>query len=159
MADDLSKLTLVELLELLEPVPEPAAVSLMPQTAGWIWLGAIVAGAAAWGLHRCWRVYRSNAYRREARAAISEAGDDPVALSAIIRRSALAAYPRADVAGLYGEAWLAFLDRAYGGTGFQSGAGQALASAPYRSQAPVPGLADLAVAWVDRHRTSQGDRS
>ena len=43
MTEDLAGLTLVELLDLLEPVVEPPPVPLWPQTQGWIWLGLAVA--------------------------------------------------------------------------------------------------------------------
>ena len=155
MSEDLSKLSLVELLDLLEPVPEPPQISLWPQTAGWIWLGIAVVCVAAW-LGRRWLVNRrANAYRRAALKAIAAAGDDPAALAVIVRRAALAGYPRVEVAGLYGEDWLAFLDEAYGGTGFREGPGRLLAVAPYAPATRAPDLTSLVAMWVrhhDRHR-------
>jgi hypothetical protein len=59
------------------------------------------------------------------------------AVSALLRRLALARYPRERVAGLSGDAWLDFLDRSGGGGGFRSGVGRALTELPYR---PGPGL-------------------
>jgi hypothetical protein len=156
MSEDLSRLTLVELLDLLEPVPEPPQVSLWPQTAGWIWLGLAVACVAAW-LGRRWLMNRrANAYRRAALKEIAAAGDDPVALAVIVRRTALAGYPRAEVAGLYGEDWLAFLDEAYGGTRFREGPGRLLAVAPYAPKRSAPGLAPLAALWVRHHHRPRG---
>ena len=156
MTEDLASLTLVELLDLLEPVPEPPPVPLWPQTAGWIWLGLALAAVLFW-LARRWHLRRrANAYRRAALTALAEAGDDPARLAAILRRTALAAYPRAEVAGLQGEAWLAFLDRTYDGIGFREGPGRAVAVAPYAPTAPAPGLAPLAAAWVRGHRPMRG---
>ena len=156
MSEDLSKLTLVDLLDLLEPVPEPPQVSLWPQTMGWIWLGLAVIFVAAWFGRRWLIAHQANAYRRAALQAIVAAQDDPAGLAAIVRRTALAGYPRAEVAGLYGADWLDFLDKAYGGTGFREGPGRLLAVAPYASAGSVPGLAPLAALWVRRHRRPQG---
>ncbi len=156
MSEDLSRLTLVELLDLLESIPEPPQVSLWPQTAGWVWLGLVVACVAAW-LGRRWLMNRrANAYRRAALKAIAAAGDDPAALAAVLRRAALAGYPRAEVAGLYGEDWLAFLDEAYGGTGFREGPGRLLAVAPYAPARSAPNLAPLAALWVRHHHRPRG---
>ncbi len=156
MSEDLSRLSLVDLLDLLEPVPEPARISLWPQTAGWIWLGLTVVFVAAW-FGRSWLIaHRANAYRRAALKAIVSAEDDPADLAAIVRRAALAGYPRTDVAGLYGADWLDFLDKAYGGTGFREGPGRLLAVAPYASAGSVPGLAPLVALWVRRHRRPLG---
>ena len=156
MSEDLSRLTLVDLLDLLEPVPEPPQVSLWPQTAGWIWLGLAVACVAAWLGRRWLATRRANAYRRAALKAIAAAGDDPVALAEIVRRAALAGYPRAEVAGLYGEDWLAFLNQAYGGTGFREGPGRLLAVAPYTSARRAPDLASLVAEWVRHHYRPRG---
>lgn len=152
MNDDLSGLTLIELLDLLEPVPEPAPVSLWPQTAGWIWLGIIVATAAIFLVRRWMAIHRANAYRRAALQEITGLGDDPAALAAVLRRTALAAYPRAMAAGLHGDAWLGFLDQTYGGTDFRNGPGRAVAIAPYGPTQAAPGLAALAARWVRAHR-------
>ena len=156
MSVDLSRLTLVDLLDLLEPVPEPPQIPLWPQTAGWVWLGLAVVCVAAW-LGRRWLVNRrANAYRRAALKEIAAAGDDPAALTVIVRRAALAGYPRTEVAGLYGEDWLAFLDEAYGGTGFREGPGRLLAVAPYAPAGRAPDLAPLIAEWVRRHRRVRG---
>jgi hypothetical protein len=156
MSEDLSKLTLVELLDLLEPIPEPPPISLWPQTTGWIWLGFAVACVVAWLGRRWLMTRRANAYRRAALKAIASAGDDPAALAAVLRRAALAGYSRSEVAGLCGEDWLAFLDQAYGGTGFRKGPGRLLAVAPYTPAGRAPGLAPLVAEWVRRHRRVRG---
>ncbi|WP_119168161.1 DUF4381 domain-containing protein [Algihabitans albus] len=152
MSEDLSGLNLVELLERLEPVPEPPPIPLWPQTAGWIWLGLALTAAAAWLLYRWIAAHRAEAYRRAALREVAAAGDDPAVLAEVLRRTALAAFPRAKVAALYGEAWLAFLDETCDGTAFRRGAGRAFAVAPYATTAPQPGLAPVAADWIRRHR-------
>jgi hypothetical protein len=144
--------TLIDLLnELVEP-PEPAPVAMTPQTWGWAVLAALLALAVAWLGWRAWRHWRANAYRRAALAELAAAGDDPATIAEILRRTALAAWPRERVASLTGHDWLAFLD-ATGGSGFTDGLGAALAVAPYRDgRATVAGLGEIAASWVRRHR-------
>ncbi|MGI9437169.1 MAG: DUF4381 domain-containing protein [Geminicoccaceae bacterium] len=157
MSDDLSTMNLVELLDLLEPVPEPPAVPLWPETVGWIWLGIVLIAGLAWLVRRWLLDHRANAYRRAALKEVALAGDDASAVAEVLRRTAIAAFPRAKTAGLYGEDWLAFLDRTYGGTGFSKGPGRVIASAPYRSVNDNEDLAPLATAWVRRHRQGSLD--
>lgn len=156
MSEDLSKLTLVELLDRLDPIPEPPPVSFWPQTEGWIWVGFFLIACVAWLIHRWLHNRRANAYRRAALKEIAAAGDDPAVLAKILRCAALAAFPRTEVASLYGEAWLAFLDRAYRGTGFSEGPGRVLAVAPYAPSSAATNLTTLVAEWVRRHRRTGG---
>ena len=142
-------MNLVDLLDLLAPVPEPVAISMWPQTTGWIWLGLALGIAAIWLGWRLLERHQAYAYRHAAHSALNLAKDDPNDIAAILRRTALAAYPRDEVAGLSGEMWLAFLDRSYGGKGFATQTGRAMVSAPYQKSTPVVrGLGDLAQQWV-----------
>ena len=150
---------LVDLLVRIEPIPEPAPVSYLPQTEAWLWIAALLAatvGAVAW---KAWLRWRSNAYRREALRAIRAAANAPDEIAVVVRRTALAAFPRARVAGLYGDAWLAFLDETLAkpdSKAFREGAGRALASAPYTARPePDPALAELAARWVRDHRSPE----
>lgn len=151
MEDQFNGLNLVQLLDLLEPVPEPPPVSWMPQTVGWIWLGIALVALILAGLRWLVRHRRANAYRRAGLAALAAAGDDPARIAVILRRTALAGFPRAEVAGLTGVDWLRFLDRTMAGDGFVSGPGRIIAEAPYRATTPDPALSRLAQRWVRRH--------
>lgn len=145
---------LVDLLNKLQEVPDPPPVSMMPQTPGWIVLGVfLIVGllflARAY-LHR----HRANAYRRAAMTALSQVGDDPAQISAILKRAALVAYPRQAVAPLTGSDWPAFLERTGRLSGFVTGPGAALATASYvATPAPSPGLNALAVKWLRQHQS------
>lgn len=154
MNGDLDGLNLVQLLDLLEPVPEPPPISMMPQTVGWVWLAIGLVAGLLLLIRQVLRHRHANAYRRAALTALSEAGDDPARIAQIIRRTALAAYPRKDVAGLTGEHWLAFLDGTLPGDGFSDGPGRVLADAPYTDVPATPGLAELARHWISGHSTA-----
>ena len=74
-------------------------------------------------------------------------------MSTLLKRVALARFPRKEVASLTGNAWLTFLDRTGGDGGFVSGPGRVLATAPYAPNAVVDhaALIDLAKDWVRRN--------
>ena len=159
MSEDLSTLNLVQLLNLLEPVPEPPPISLWPETTGWIWLGVALVAGLAFAIRLWIGRWRANAYRRAALQELAAAGNDASAIAEILRRTALSAYPRTDVAGLCGEDWLAFLDRTYGGTEFSNGHGQVIATLPYRATTDGEvDLAPLVIQWVRRHQRQAADR-
>jgi Ca-activated chloride channel family protein len=138
--------------------PLPPEVSLWPQT--WpsrIVIVLLIVGliAGLWWFIRWWH---ANRYRRAALAeldTIVSSGPAPGSLAVLVRRTALAAFPRAEVAALSGRDWLAFLDSSYGGTGFSQGPGKVLAAAPYEPYATGAddnALADLVRRWIRKHR-------
>ncbi|MES0882116.1 DUF4381 domain-containing protein [Roseibium sp. SCP14] len=152
MKDEWKGLNLVDLLDLLEPVPEPEPVSMFPQTAGWIWLLLVLIALTVTLGNQLVKHRKSNAYRKQALSELTRSPDDPSVLSNLIRRTALTAYPRSSVASLHGSDWLEFLDKTYGGKEFTNGAGQALASAPYRESSGSQGLKPLVKDWIKSHR-------
>lgn len=152
----------------LEEISLPDPVAMTPQTAGWLILGGLVVAVVAWLAWRAYGRWRAAAYRREAlarldalEAAISIPDRRRLALAALpplLKRTALAAYPRAQVASLTGETWLAFLDGTIGATEFSRGSGRVLldlAFAPpagaVRSEAEARELVLLMRRWVRRH--------
>ena len=148
----------------LVDIPLPAPVSLWPQTpASQIAIVVLVASliAGTWWLVRR---RRANRYRRaalrelgaiEARLDTDPQADLSAALAALVRRTALAAFPRAQVASLAGPDWLAFLDRTSDRSDFSQGPGQALEIDAYRL-APADAqrqhaLAGLVRQWIRTH--------
>jgi len=137
----------------------PEGVSGWPPAPGW-WLifGVIVVlalGGVAW-----W--WRKTALRREALGALQEIavprkinGSDAAftaEISILLKRIALARYPRDQVAGLTGEEWLSFLDKGVEDKGFSQGAGQVLATGPYAPDCKVDReqLLRLVGQWIRR---------
>ena len=155
MSEHFEGKNLVELLDLLEPVPEPQAISLFPQTPGWIFLGILVAASIAWAAWAVHRHHRENAYRRAALSELSRCEDDTARIATVLRRSALAGYARSQVAGLTGADWLGFLNESYGGSGFSGHLGQTLLAAPYRQSGTDPALTKLARDWITKHQKAR----
>ncbi|MEL0438006.1 DUF4381 domain-containing protein [Phycobacter sp. K97] len=148
---------LVDLIARLTPPQEPQPISMMPQTVGWAVIAGLFVVGGAYALWRWRTAYLENAYRRAALSALKEAGQDPTAIAEVLRRAALAAFPRRDIASLSGEDWLAFLDQTGGCTDFRHGPGRALAFAPYQSPGQQPeALPRIAAQWVRNHRMGDG---
>lgn len=79
-------------------------------------------------------------------------------LSTIVRRYAMATFPRAEVAGLVGVSWLQFLDRSGRTNQFTDGVGQLLVSGPYQQQAAVAAneLMHLVEHWIQQVSPPKG---
>jgi len=134
----------------------PEAVSWWPLAPGWWVLLALATAGLVYLLLRQYRQWQGNAARRMALKALSqvrsdyENGAEPVALgialSELLRRSMLAYAPRAEVAGLTGDNWLAWLDQGLDGRPFTEGSGKSLPSLPY--QRPEKTALELDIAGL-----------
>ncbi len=143
-----------------EVVP-PEAVSWLPRTAGWQLLGGVLAVLL---LYRGWRGLRRwyrNRYRREAAARLQRlAGQPDTPLPAgevnkLLKLTALAAFPREEVAGLYGPAWIDWLNRQCAAPAFAGEQAELLAEGTYRA-VTVEGatrrrLLETSLTWVREH--------
>jgi hypothetical protein len=109
----------------LRDIVVPPAVTFWPPAPGWWVVGAACLVGAGIAVAAVVRHRRRNAYRRAALRELETV--DARDISPLLKRAALMAFPREQVASLSGPAWLAFLDRT-GGTQF---AKTALASLPY----------------------------
>jgi len=138
----------------------PDPVSWWPPAPGW-WLLAALLLLATSAL--VWTLWRRQRRRAALRAALVELdtlagahdGLDPAEfarrLSRLLRRYALARFPRREVAGLAGEDWLRFLDAHGGDQAFTRGPGRLLREAPYRPAGDAPALTELAAlarSWM-----------
>ncbi|MBY3495318.1 DUF4381 domain-containing protein [Rhizobium laguerreae] len=152
----------------LHDIAMPEPVSWMPQTWGWgVLTGALLVMLALTGIRWILR-YRADAYRREAMAlltVIDEQLRNPATrrdgirvLCEVLKRTALAAWPRAEVASLSANAWTRFLE-----AHDPDGAGHALErllddfeyhGAEVVADLPSNVCGDLVAAarnWIERH--------
>ncbi|MBB3541085.1 MULTISPECIES: DUF4381 domain-containing protein [unclassified Rhizobium] len=155
----------------LKDISLPPAVSWMPQTWGWAVLAAILMLILVTVFLLWLRRYRANAYRRDALALLAGVEAkirDPETqqsgvqdLAVLLKRVALAGWPRNDVASLAGAAWVKFLE--VHGDRTSSQALQAVlddleyhASKGIGATQPNTGAELIAGArnWIERHHVS-----
>jgi len=95
-------------LENLRDIVMPEPVSWWPLAPGWwVLLGCVAVGAIV-TIVRLVRRWRANAYRRAALQELKSA-DTVAAIADVLKRTALCAWPRSDVAALSGTAWCDWL--------------------------------------------------
>lgn len=132
-------------LQNLHDIVIPEAPPLWPLAPGvWVLLVTGLAVLAALML-LWWRARKRNAYRRAGRALLEHAGSVRE-VHIILKRVALAVWPRPEVAPLYGNEWAAFLDGSCPRTRFGS-----MAAAP-DEDGPPPELRRDARRWISHHR-------
>ena len=153
-------LNLPDLLALMNGLEAPAPVPWIPATSGWwvllAWLVAVL-------LLVIWRLVqrrRRNRYRRQALSELAAIQRQPDAMppcstqriAAVLRRTALAAYPRREIAPLYGSSWARFLRDSANNDQQIANAAEQLAAAPYQPDANGEALLEPARRWVRLHR-------
>lgn len=156
-------------LEKLHEIILPAPVSWMPQTPGWVVIfGLVLLGAGCW-VFRLIRRFQKNRYRRSALAELAiiegelqqpdRRAEALAEIPVLLKWTALAAFPRSEVAALTGEQWLAFLDRTLGGKDFTVGEGRLLSELAYAPAAKTARFSDESIRnllqlirrWIKRH--------
>ena len=153
-------LNLPQLLDLMHGLIVPEPIPWLPATPGWWtvlgWLLALLFLAA-------WQIVkrrRRDRYRRDALAELkaieADSSADPAMaaqrIAAVLKRTALVAYPRKDVAGLYGTEWARFLTESSNNDRRIAQAAESLAAAAYRPDADPHVLHAPARRWIRRHR-------
>jgi hypothetical protein len=132
----------------------PAPPTWTPQTIGWYVLFAIGALLLLWLAIRTTRRWFANRYRREALRELAVAAPDQ--FSALLKRTALAVWPREKVASLSGDAWLKFLGDAAATESFLSTPGNRIEdialSGSATSVEDEQVLRAIAAEWIRRHR-------
>lgn len=153
-------LSLPQLLDLMHDLVRPEPIAWTPQTVGWVVVGVwllVIVTLLAW--HRI-QVWRRNRYRREALAELreiqSQQDPDPQAMASqvatLLKRTALAAYSREQVAGLYGAEWATFLRESSANDKLVGENADALGNAAYRQDANGADLIRPARRWIQVHR-------
>lgn len=144
------------------PLPEP--VSWWPQTPGWYLLGTALLLVLVWLGWKLWLRYQRNSYRREGMARLNGMASDPQALKDLpflLRRSALQAAPRKDVASLRGDDWLAWLDDSAGRKLFEQTDAEALDELSFAGEndrslddVSAQRLIEASKVWMRSHRAA-----
>jgi len=136
--------SLSNLRDIVVPDPPP----FWPPASGvWIALAIVVATMLliGWHLHTA---RKRNAYRKAGLLLLDNARTS-YDVSVIMKRVALAVFPREQVASLYGDDWAAFLHRTCPGSYFSSMASSTM------SVAPDPQVIRLADTWIRHHRVPE----
>ena len=102
-------------LDNLRDIALPVPVPWWPPAPGWWVLCAVLVVVIVVVALRTWRTWRANAYRREALRELQSARC-VAEIAEILKRTALCAYPRTDIAALSGPDWCQWLG--------ETGAGQ-----------------------------------
>lgn len=143
----------------LKDIHEPEAISGWPPAIGW-WILAVSIPLLAIFLVWLYKKLTRKTAIKTANKILAHIKQDATRdsfqklcdLSVLIRRVAISTSPRAQVAGLTGRQWLAFLDNSVKNAPFSEGIGQLLAEAPYRKSPPteleISQLIDLCENWL-----------
>ncbi|MFJ7355718.1 DUF4381 domain-containing protein [Phyllobacterium sp. NPDC097923] len=157
MPDDLTNTAL----KTLADIALPPDVSWMPQTWGWAVLAGAICLALGWSIWRWARRWRRNRYRREAINCLRQMSmaDLPGHVPVILKRTALAAWPRQQVASLTGKEWVTFLERAAPNHSLDSELARFIAELEYVSAHAASGpdasqLRQAAIRWIGKHHVS-----
>ena len=138
-------------LDNLRDIVAPEPVSWWPPAPGWWLVAFLVLTVATAVAHRFCRQWQRNAYRRAALRAIEQT-TSIAEVSDVLKRAALAAYPRPQVASLAGDAWCEWLEK----TGREQVPPQAVVALTQDVYAgsQAGDLADVrqfAISWIRSH--------
>jgi hypothetical protein len=141
-------------LDKLHDFYQPPPPAWAPQTIGWYVLFTMAGLVVIWLTFRGIRRRLANRYRREALRELATLPADQ--FSTLLKRTALAAWPRVSVASLSGEAWLSFLSETSGSNLFHRAPGSSIEEVALRpgvlSAEDEQRLRALAGEWIRRHR-------
>jgi hypothetical protein len=148
----------------------PRAIDWLPQTWGWLVLLVLALLILGRWRRRRRAAWEALAYQREARsefetlrrqiAAGDIAPDNLRRVPGLLKQVALKEHPREQVAGLWGDAWLEWLDDSLPGGGFRDGPGRLLPQLAYADDRQLAQLdrellrqlVALCVEWLERPR-------
>ncbi|MEM7691797.1 MAG: DUF4381 domain-containing protein [Pseudomonadota bacterium] len=153
-------LSLPQLLDLMHEIVLPAPPSISPQTPGWWILLSAAVLISLCAIEKAFRYRRKNSYRKRALAELNELElaihDDSYAagpvLAALLKRTALEAWPRETVAALHGEDWAVFLSRSAKEDPLVARTARQIVKAAYDPSIDVRPLLEGARRWIRLHR-------
>jgi len=139
-------------LENLRDIVTPPPVSWWPLALGWWVVLTLLLIVLLWIAVRAFRSWQASAYRRAALREIATA-TRPGEVAEVLKRTALAAFPRSDVACLTGERWCAWLSRT-GGITPTASVQQGLSSGIFSSEKELDfeSLTRFASQWIKHHK-------
>ena len=161
-------------LQNLNDIVLPPGIGWWPLAPGWYTLAVILLAVLAWFSYRSLQRWLRNRYRREAlqNLALLEQGlQDPEQrnaslrqLPALLKRAALSAYPRSEVASLSGKAWHDFLNSRVKNTLFDESTLITLDKVAYSSgdlsnvdAQAAASLFEASKGWLKNHCITAGD--
>ncbi len=156
----------------LEPISPPEAVSFWPPQPGWYVVIALLLVLILFGIYRYIQYKRRNAYRKRALMELAKLESAPIShslvsdLNHLLKATALAGYPRNQVADLTGRAWLEFLDHTAEGTSFTEEPNTILGDVSFSKKEFIhlsddqwKVLVSNTALWIRKHRPSKMDRA
>lgn len=141
-------------LDKLNDFYQPPPPAWTPQTPGWYVLFTVIGILIIWLVVHFIRRWFANRYRREALHELTLI--PPHEFSALLKRTSLAAWPRAQVASLSGESWLAFLNQSSGEKLFDHSPANRVEEIALHPEAlsseDEQTLREAVADWIRRHR-------
>ncbi len=150
-------------LEQLRPNHLPAPVSIWPLAPGWWIVGGLTLAIIILATHFILSRWRKRRYRRQALSTLRrvvkayEAHGNKKQFAhdcnRLLKKVALQAYPRQDIANLNGDQWLVFLSKSSGNAQFSHSEGAALGSDRFKPdyELNVDQLQTLTLSWIKKH--------
>ncbi len=153
-------LNLPQLMELMHGLEFPEPVPWVAETPGWWVLSGWLLAVLGLCVRQLVLRRRRNRYQREAMVELSaiqrQAETDPAAaaaaIAALLKRTALVAYPREQVASLFGSEWARFLTESANDDPVVADAAGQISAAAYRADADGRSLLAPARRWIRVHR-------
>ena len=152
----------------ISEVLPPEAISWFPNASGWRYVALVLLLLLAWRGWLLWQHWRRNRYRRAARARLQQLVNryrNSAALlqplAALLKATALQAYPRTEVAQLSGDNWLRWLDQHGNSATFSPSSAALLGKSVYQAHSnadshQIQRLLLEAGRWIENHPGAEG---
>jgi hypothetical protein len=155
-------------LDRLHDIVIPPPVPWWPPAPGWHVLAFVLVLLLVLGLAELWQHHCANAYRRAALRELDRLEEKTrwQELPGLLKRVALAAFPRSEVAGLTGASWITWLNQNGGGIKFSPNSARLLSGEVYNPDTiktlTVENWQETATTvrhWIHSHRAGPSPSS